>query len=302
MQTDNIQSKTAAALGFFDGLHLGHRAVIEAARKAGERLGIPLSVLTFKGEPELPKFGGRHDMCLMTYDDKEAVMRSLGAKRIFAYEFTAIRDMSPEDFFGSIVLGIMNAAYISCGEDFRFGKGGSGDAELLGRLCAQHGIELEIIPPVCAEGVQVSSSLIRGLIRDGDIEAAAEMLGRRPSYTLPVLHGRKLGRELGFPTINQEIPPFMVRAKRGVYASVTELDGREYPAITNIGVKPTVKEDDAENMETHIIGFDGDLYDKWVKVSLCRFMREEKKFGGIDELKAQLEADRKTVLGYEFTK
>ena len=296
MSTDNRRERTAVALGFFDGLHIGHQAVIHSAVEAGKRLGTPVSVMTFRGEPELPKFGGRHDICLMTYDDKERLLTGLGAEHIFAYEFRDIRDMSPEDFFRNIVIETMNAAYVCCGGDFRFGKGGRGNALLLGELCVQYGMGFEIVPPVCIGDIPVSSTRIRELIRGGDTEGAAVMLGRRLSYTLPVLRGRALGRTIGFPTINQEIPAFMVHPKRGVYSSTVILDGKEYAAVTNIGVKPTVKSDDAENMETHIIGFDGDLYGKAVRVELLRFIRGERKFGGLGELRQQLEADKKTVI------
>ena len=292
MRTEHTQKKTSAALGFFDGLHLGHRAVIEAAGKAGGKLGIPLAVLTFRGEPELPKFAGRHDMGLMTYGDREDMLRALGAQHIFAYDFADIRDMQPEAFFGKIVAGEMNAGYVVCGEDFRFGKDGSGDVRLLGELCEERGIGFETVPPVCVNGVPVSSTLIRELIRKGDVSGANEQLGHRFSLELPVLHGKRLGRTIGFPTINQVIPEFMVHPKHGVYASRAFVDGTVFPAITDIGVKPTVGSDGSEITETHLIGFSGDLYGKNVRIELIRFIREEKKFSGLDELKAQLETDR----------
>lgn len=289
--------KTAAALGFFDGLHIGHKAVIEAAAGAGKRLGIPVSVLTFRGEPDLPKFGGRRDMCLMTYEDKRELLNAWGAEQVFAYEFSDIRDMSPEEFFGSVIVRQMQAAYVCCGEDFRFGNGGAGNVELLGELCSRYGIEFEVVPPITVGGVTVSSTLIRELIRDGQVYEANCQLGRCFELTLPVLHGRELGRTIGFPTINQHIPDFMVHPKRGVYASLANIPGedREYPAITDIGVKPTVDSDGSEVMETHIFGFDGDLYGKTVSVRLYRFIRDEKKFSGLNELKDQLISDKKTA-------
>jgi len=294
----DITKKTAAALGFFDGLHLGHKAVISKAYEAGERLGIPMSVLTFSGEPALPKFGGRRDMCLMTYEEKKDMLRLCGAKYIAAYKFSRIRYMSPEAFFKEIILHDMNAAYIACGEDFRFGRGGKGDATLLGELCRKHGTELEVVPQYCVDGVPVSSSNIRALIRDGKVYEALKLLGHGFSFTLPVEHGRQLGRTMGFPTINQRIPEFMVHPKRGVYASYTFVDGTAMRSITNIGTKPTVKDDDSENMETHILGYDGELYDKNIRVELIRFIRPEKKFGSLDELKAQLESDKNAAIGF----
>lgn len=290
--------KTAAALGFFDGLHIGHKAVIRTAAEAGQRLGISVSVLTFKGFPDLPKFGGRRDMCLMTFEDKKELLGVWGADNVFAYEFSDIRDMSPEGFFEDIIIGKMNAAFVCCGEDFRFGKGGRGDVALLSELCERHGTEFEIVPQKTdRSGVPISSSHIRELIRDGNVSEAFWQLGQWYSLTLPVLHGRELGRTMGFPTINQVIPDYMVHPKRGVYASLVEIPGddREYPAITDIGVKPTVDSDGTEIMETHILCWSGDLYGKNVKVKLHKFIRPEQKFSALDVLKNQLISDKKTA-------
>ncbi len=291
-------TKTAAALGFFDGLHTGHRAVIDGACKAGERLGLPVSVLTFRGEPDLPKFGGRRDMCLMTYDDKKEMLHACGVKYVFAYDFGQVRDIEPEKFFCDMILGEMNAAYISCGEDFRFGKGGAGDSGMLAELCKESGIGFELIPAYKIDGDPVSSTHIRELIRGGKISEAVKLLGHPFSYTLPVLHGKQLGRTIGFPTINQVIPEYMVRPKYGVYAGRAAVVGKTYPAITDIGVKPTVKSDMTEIMETHIIGYSGDLYGKTVKVELMKEIRPEKKFGDLEELKNQLLSDSETALAY----
>ena len=287
--------KTAAALGFFDGVHMGHRAVLRAACDAGIRLGVTPAAFTFEGQPALPKFGGRRDMSLLTRADKRAALLACGAQIIFPSDFDKIRDMSPENFFEDIIIGKMHAVFVSCGEDFRFGKDGAGDAALLRKLCEERGMEYGIVPPVCIDGVPVSSSHIRELIRDGDVYTAAKLLGRHYSFTLPVLHGRRLGRTMGFPTVNQVITDFMVHPKHGVYASLADIPGetREYPAITDIGIKPTVDSDGSEIMETHLIGYEGDLYGKPVTVKLHRFIRPEKKFSGLDELRDQLISDKR---------
>ena len=290
--------KTAAALGFFDGLHLGHKAVINAALTAGGRLGIPLSVMTFSGEPDLPKFDGRRDMCLMTYEEKKEMLRSCGAEHILAYDFARIKGLSPEKFFRKIILGDMNAAYVVCGEDFRFGKDGAGDAWLLGSLCEDHGIGVEMVAAYKIDGVTVSSSHIRELIRGGNAEEAAKMLGHPMSYTLTVHHGKTIGHAIGFPTINQRIPDYMVRPKYGVYISTATIDGKTYQAMTDIGVKPTVVSDDRETVETHIIGYEGDLYGKSIKIGLLKYIRDEKRFDGLAALKEQLAADLETVKTY----
>ena len=296
--------RAAVALGFFDGVHIGHRAVIDKAfvrsleltRESGKMCAF--EVFTFDGEPPLPKFGGMSGVLLTTFEDRIGLLHESGADSVYAPPFGNVRDLSPEDFVTGIIIKEMKACYVSCGGDFRFGKGGSGSAEMLARICAGYGVECEIVPAVCMGGEPVSSTRIRALIRSGDIAGATEMLGHELFYTLPVLRGRQLGRTIGFPTVNQEIPPYMVHPKRGVYASSARITGTDvvYPAITNIGVKPTVKDDGAENMETHLIGFNGDIYGSSVRVTLKSYIRGERKFDSLDELKAQLEEDKQFAL------
>lgn len=281
----------SAALGFFDGVHAGHRAVLDCAAGHGS-----FTVFTFSGVPALPKYGGESGVLLTSFEDRCELLRSAGADDICALPFEEVRGLSPERFVTDILKRDIAAAFVCCGTDFRFGRDGSGDARTLAALCEKHGIGCDIVPPVCADGEPVSSTRIRGLIRGGDIPGAARLLGHGLFYTLPVLHGKQLGRTIGFPTVNQELPAYMIHPKRGVYAGSVTLDGRKYPAITNIGVKPTVKSDNAENMETHIIGFDGDLYGRNVRVTLDRFIRTEQRFDSLSELKSQLERDKVSIL------
>jgi riboflavin kinase/FMN adenylyltransferase len=301
-----IHERSTVALGLFDGVHAGHRAVIRRAAEIAEKNGGDSVVWTMCGAPELPKLGGRKDSYLMSVSDKVGEIERAGAEDgfIVSARFEDIRGFSPREFFDKEIIKRLDASCVVCGEDFRFGKDGAGDAALLSSMCKEAGIAFETVPPVCIDGEKVSSTLIRDFIRNGDIPAADKLLGHGFYYTLPVVRGRQLGRTIGFPTVNQEIPQYMVRPKRGVYAAFASIGehifpfgpGKLYPAITNIGVKPTVKSDGAENMETHIIGFDGDIYDKAVRVYLRSFIRDERRFSGLDELKAQLEADKSRVL------
>ena len=291
------KEKTAVALGFFDGMHIGHQAVVNAAHAAADKYGYVPAAFMIREKPRLPKFGGRIDVFITPYDTKVSVFRNeFGIREIYAPFFEAIKDLSPEEFFMRDLVGVLNAAYVVCGEDFRFGKDRAGDISTLAELCGRAGIGFEAVPPVCVNGEEVSSTMLRELIRSGNVKAANELMLRPLAYTLPVVHGKQLGRTLGFPTINQEIKPFMVRPKRGVYASEVTIRGVHYPAITNIGTKPTVKSDDMENMETHIIGFDDNLYGQETKVTLLAYIRGERRFDSLDELKAQLESDKNYVL------
>ncbi len=280
---------SAVALGFFDGLHLGH---IEVIKRALLKDGLCSVVFTFNDKTSLPKFSGKKGHCIITHEQKTAIFASLGVERVYAPDFSDVKDYSAREFVERILRDELNASVVVCGYDFRFGKGGEGDPEALKILCAEYGMECEVVPAVTVDGVTVSSTAIRDMIRAGDIETANRFLGYELSYDLPVAEGSKIGRTIGFPTINQEIPDYMVKPKNGVYKSWAIAEGKTYRGITNIGVKPTVSNAGKSLMETHIIGFDGDLYGKTVRVALREFIRDEVKFGSLEELKRQIELDK----------
>lgn len=284
-----INKPSAVALGFFDGLHLGH---IEVIKRALLKDGLCPVVFTFNDKTLLPKFRDRTGHCIITHEHKMEIFSKIGAEYIFAPDFNDVKDYSARDFVEKILKNLLCAGLVVCGYDFRFGKGGEGNPDTLRSLCAEHGIACEVVPAVSVDGETVSSTVIREKIRNGDIEGANKCLGYELSYSLPVLKGKQIGRTMGFPTVNQEIPDYMVKPKNGVYKSWTIAEGKTYRSITNIGVKPTVDYKGKALMETHIIGFDGDLYGKNVRIALREYLRDEVKFGSLGELKAQLEADK----------
>ncbi len=282
------KEKTAVALGFFDGLHLGHIEVIKRALMKG---GLKSVVFTFNGNTPLPKFRKSRSKSIITHCQKADFFDKMGFDYIYAPDFNDVKDYSAEDFISEIIGKRLNAGYVVCGYDFRFGKGGVGNPEMLERLCSEKGIECEIVPAVSYEGEIVSSTVIRSLIEEGEIEKANRLLGYEFSYMLPVSEGKKLGRELGFPTINQEIPEEMVCPRFGVYGTWTEIEGRVYKSVTDVGVRPTVENNGRIIAETHIIGFNGDLYGKEVRVFFRFFIREERKFEAVELLREQLRKD-----------
>ncbi len=284
-----IKKPSAVALGFFDGLHLGHIAVV--ARTLLRENLCPV-VFTFNDKTALPKFKGQKGHCIVTHEQKMSIFEKIGAEYIYAPDFNDIKDYSAEDFVEKILKNLLCASLVVCGYDFRFGKGGEGNPEKLKELCARYGIECEIVPAVTVDGENVSSTVIREKIRNGDISGANKCLGYELSYNLPVIEGNHIGRTIGFRTINQQLPDYMVKPKNGVYKSWTVAEGKTYRSITNIGVKPTVTENGETVMETHIIGFDGDLYGKEISVALREYLRPEEKFNSLEELKAQLEKDK----------
>jgi riboflavin kinase/FMN adenylyltransferase len=199
------------------------------------------------------------------------------------------------EYADRVLIGRLNAAYIVAGHDYTFGRGGEGTGEKLAEYCASLNIGCEIIPPVCINGARASSSYIRRLIAEGDMELAGRFLGRR--YCLPgtVERGKGLGRELGSPTVNFPLPPERQSPKWGVYATVVIWNGRRYPSITNVGVRPSVESGGAPVVETTLFDFGGSLYGEYINVEFARFIRPEIKFSSLSALREQINKDIKTV-------
>ncbi|MBQ9901348.1 MAG: riboflavin biosynthesis protein RibF [Clostridia bacterium] len=276
---------TAIALGCFDGIHIGHQAVIKALRQPDCET-LDQAVFSFSDAPAFKK-GAE---LIASYEDKCDILSEMGIEALILPAFDSVRDYSPEAFFRKILIGKLDARLLACGENYRFGKYAAGDSGMLRRLCEEQGIGCVVVPSVLYGDEPVSSSRIRAALGAGDVQTAAKMLGRLFSYRLEVVNGRKLGRRLGTPTINQVFPADFLIPAYGVYASVTEVEGVRYPSVTNIGVKPTVGAE-APLSETWIIGYNGDLYGRFVRVSLVSFMRRECKFPSIDALKQAIHSD-----------
>lgn len=282
------EKKRAVALGNFDGIHIGHSAVIGCAVSAAQS-GLVPSVLLLDPMPSR-FFGKAESKELVSAEEKEHIISAMGAE-VVKVDFSAVKDYTPEEFFEKIIVGELGAGMLCCGFNYRFGKGGSGDSTLLDALCKKSGIELCIVPAVLYDNQPVSSTRIRTALENGDITLANTMLGRDFGYTLEVVHGDELGRTLDCPTINQLFSEGMIVPKYGVYASRACVDGVWYSSVTNIGRRPTF-ENDQQRSETHILGYCGDLYGRQVEVRLLRYIRGEMKFASLDELKNQLAKDK----------
>lgn len=281
---------TAVAAGVFDGIHLGHKAVIEKAVSLAENAeNTSAAVFTFD-TPTVTTKGGFG--FILNREDKLAHLERLGAEYVYSPDFSLCREFSAERFVKEVLVGKMRARYVVCGEDFRFGRNASGNTELLKMLGGKLGFEVFTVSPIDDKnGERISSTLIRQLISEGNISRANGLLGYDYYFTLPVIGGKKIGRTLGFPTINQPLENERAMPKFGVYSSIAEFDGREYKSITNIGVKPSVSDSNKVLAETYIIGYEGELYGKNVKLSLKEFIRPELKLDSLDELKAQIKID-----------
>lgn len=286
--TDFEGRKTAVALGNFDGLHKGHLAVINKA-VAQKSNGLLPCILTFDSHP-LKALTGSAPKRIMTKSLCEKETEKLGCKTV-RISFNEVRNMTPEEFFNEILIKKLNAGFVSCGFNYHFGKMGKGTAETLRNLCENAEIGFECADEVIFEDEVISSTRIRQVVENGKAEEAYNMLGRHFSYDFEVVHGDKIGKKLlGIPTINQLFPDWHIVPKNGVYASATEVDGRIYPSMTNIGKRPTVNGEQLRS-ETCIIGFSGDLYGTHPEVKLIKLIRNEKKFPSLEQLSAQLQKD-----------
>lgn len=283
----------SVALGNFDGLHVGHAAVLRSAVvHAG---GAEPAVLMFRDHPQR-LLSGKMPPRLMTESLRSQELRRLGIKRELYMDFPAVRAMSPQAFFEELLCGRLQVKAVSCGYNYRFGADGAGDTDTLRALCAAHGVPLYVADCARYAGEPVSSSRIRRAVADGKVDDAYRMLGRPFSYDFKVVSGDQRGRLLGFPTINQFFPEDYAVPKFGVYAARAWVHGRYYPAVANIGVRPTIGTDSMRS-ETCILGFSGDLYGKNVEVGLLQYLRPEQKFSGLDALSAQMTQDSERSRG-----
>ncbi len=280
--------KTAVALGSFDGLHRGHMSVIACTADFKRECGLSPHVLLFDTHPMFILKGSAPDRILQESLRDEILAASGFETDIIPFIY--IKDMTCREFFEEIIIGKLNAGAVCCGWNYRFGKNGEGNCETLSALCKEYGIMLKIVPHVDFEGEPISSTRIRKAVENGDIPLANAMLGREFRYKSTVVSGHQRGRLIGAPTINQHFDKNFVLPKKGVYASVTVVDGKEYPSVTNIGLRPSFENEDFRS-ETCILGFSGDLYGQNIEVRLLRYLRDEIRFESMKKLSLQIEKD-----------
>ena len=279
---------TAVAMGFFDGIHLGHAALLDRTRQRAQALGLTPAALSFDTHPDTLVFGTAVPL-LNTMAERELLMRRLcGMEQvIFAHFDEAMMHMPWQVFVEDYLVRQLHAKHVVCGHDFHFGDRGQGDPARLQEKCRELGIGCDVIPEIRVDGSAVSSTRIRKAVEEGDIPTANRLLGRPFGFSLEVIHGNHIGTGLGTPTINQAIPEGFVLPRFGVYASWCRVGGQFFYGVTNVGVKPTVGSDKVL-AETWMPEFSGDLYGKRVRVFLLEFLRPERKFASLEELKAAI--------------
>ncbi len=284
-----MMEKEVIALGFFDGVHLGHQALLSACRSLAKDLGCSAAAVTFTTHPDA-LVTGKNPGLINTPEDRERLLKTYGMDRVIALPFDEEMKSMPWRDFLTMLVREHNAAGLVCGHDFRFGCRGEGSGEKLQEACRELGIPCAVIPEQKLDGRTISSTLIRQMIAGGEMEEAVRFLGHRHILTGCVVTGRKLGHKLGFPTANVRLPEGVIYPKYGVYACRVGIGGLSRVAVTNVGSRPTV-EGHQIRTESWILDFDGDLYGREITLEFCAFLRPERKFASLEELKAAVELD-----------
>ena len=282
------QKRRAVALGYFDGLHIGHRQVLAAALEQKQN-GLTPCVLLFDKSPAAVLTGTPVPR-LMTEEDRQKTLADMGFE-IVTLSFSELVNLSAADFFTAVLCKDLSAAFLSCGYNYSFGQGGKGNVSLLREYCAQRAVALSVCSPVTLENEPVSSTAIRLALQAGELQKANRMLGAPFGFCAPVFRGDARGRLLDAPTANQYLPEGLTTPKYGVYATrVTLPDGRIKRGVTDIGCRPTFAGSGVRS-ETYILDYTGDLYAQSLRIELLSFLREERTFPSMDALKAQIRLD-----------
>ena len=282
--------KTILALGFFDGVHLGHQALLSACRELAAESGCGTGAVTFTSHPDSLVSGAAPSL-LNTIEDRVRLLECYGMERVIPLPFDKTLMQTPwEDFLEQLLA--QNAGGFVCGDDFRFGHRGEGDSQKLTAFCAARGIPCRVVPEQLMDGVRVSSSHIRSLLEQGRIREVNAFLGHPHILTGQVIKGKQLGRTIGIPTANLALPALLLCPKKGVYATRIRLDGQVFAGVTNIGTRPTVS-GEGISVETWLQNFDGDLYGREITLEFMDFIRPEQKFASLDELQSQIRIDAK---------
>lgn len=286
----SIELNTAVALGNFDGIHLGHRKLIETMITMSKSQNLVSSVFTFDYDFHGFKLGKSHTS-IVSESQKEKILQCLGVEVLYIVDFCEkIKNMQPEEFVKEIIIKRLNAKLVVVGFNFKFGHKAKGDTNLLKELSEKYGFKLVVIPPVEKNSKLISSTVIRTLIQNGNIACANSMIGRPYSLEGTVVRGKGRGHKMGFATANLRCDADYVIPKFGVYDSFVVYEGKCYRSVTNIGANPTFS-DVVFSIEAHIIDFKKDIYGERIEIELLEFLRPEAKFDTVDDLITQVNKD-----------
>lgn len=294
------QPRRVIALGFFDGVHKGHGALLRTVTAAADRLNATAAAFTFDRSPTAV-ITGQAVPLLSTVEDRIWLMRRYyGIQEVVVASFDGMQKMDWQDFITEYLAGELGAVHVVAGHDFHFGYMGKGNPERLKAKCAELGIGCDIISKVEQDGITISSTYIRTLIAQGEMKRATEFLGHPHTLTDHVAHGRGIGSSaLGFPTVNLRVPPQVIVPAYGVYATRVWFGGESRCAVTNVGVRPTVRDSDGRvTVEGFILDFHGDLYGREIRMEFLDYLRPERRFASMEELSAAIRRDAEQTRAY----
>ena len=281
-----MNEKTILALGFFDGVHMGHAALLRTCVSLAQQNNCRSGVVTFGNHPDKLVMGTEPGL-INTLSDRERLLRRSGIQEVIVFPFDRKLKAMPWRDFIAMLMEKYNAAGFVCGEDFHFGKQGQGRAQLLLQACEEKGIPCAVVPQQRIDDITVSSTHIRHLMETGHMSQAVRFLGHPHILTGKVVHGFQLGRKLGIPTANLMLPKELVVPMFGVYACMAQVDGARYPAVTNIGTRPTVA-GIGITVETWILDYSGDLYGREITLEFHQFLRPEQKFSTLEAMRQEI--------------
>jgi riboflavin kinase / FMN adenylyltransferase len=293
-----LQRPAALTLGVFDGLHLGHQEIVRTVVERALLIDAAPTLVTFDPHPRQVLKPDTAPPLLQTFHQKMEGLKQLGIQQVVVLEFNAaLAALSAEEFVRRFIVDALDAREVYLGKGFAFGRERRGNIELLRQLSLEHGFLAAEVPEVQLRGHRISSTMIRRLLNAGRVNVARRMLGRAYGIEGVVIQGRGIGRQLLYPTANLEFQNRVLPAD-GVYVTLALIDGVWRRSVTNIGKRPTFGGEAESKVETHIIDFDGDLYGKTIRVRALYRLRGEKKFSGVDELRAQIANDRARAVRY----
>jgi len=286
----NTTPRRVIALGFFDGVHIGHGALLQCVVQRAAQLGASPAAFTFDIHPESLIFGRTTPVLTDLAQRRELMARLYHIHDVIVAHYDTRMMRTPwHDFVTDYLVAQQGAVHLVVGHDFRFGYRGEGNPQRLAALCRELGLGCDDIQPVLQDGITVSSTYIRKLVAQGEVALAGSFLGHPHCLSGTVTHGKKLGRSLGFPTVNLTIPEGVVVPAHGVYATRVTVDGSTYDAVTNVGIRPTVDTDGAVTAESFLLDFDGDLYGKALRLDFYKFLRPEQQFTDLATLSQEIE-------------
>ena len=289
------------ALGFFDGVHLGHQELLKACCRLAAEYGCSTAAITFDRHPK-SLFTETPTVLISTIPDRKLLLQRYGMESIRVLPVTRQTMSLPWQEFVQMLLEDSAAGFV-CGDDFHFGHRGEGSAEKLQSFCQEQGLPCIVVPEQTVGSIRISSTYIRRQIETGDMATAVKFMGHPYTLTGTVVHGRKLGRKLGIPTANLHLPDGLAIPRFGVYACCVLIDGVRYPAVTNIGTRPTV-DGEGITVEPWILDYSGDLYGREITIEFYKFLRSEQKFPSLEALQAEIHRnaeETRILIQREFT-